>query len=106
MTTAQKPRQEQFSAPDCSGDRGAFAGRVVGNHTLVPLELAPGDVTVVLIFEQHIPLRLRAPQTAPDALAAVLDAHLAHRAAKGIGTGGRRGWSVCCGPCCRAAGSR
>src|SRR6478672_8807632 len=49
MTTAQKPRQEQFSAPYCSGDRGAFAGRIVGNHTLVPLELTPGDITLVLI---------------------------------------------------------
>src|ERR1700746_1564518 len=54
---------------------------------LVPLELAPGDVTFMLIPEQHLPLRLRPPQTALDALAAVLDAHLAHRAAKGIGTG-------------------
>src|ERR1700739_2285272 len=85
MTTAQKPRQEQFSAPYCSGDCGAFTGRIVGNHTLVPLELAPGDVTLVLMLEQHIPFRLRAPQTALDALASVLDAHLAHRAAKGIG---------------------
>src|SRR5580704_5502108 len=85
MTTAQKPRQEQFSAPYCSGDRGAFAGRIVGNHTLVPVELAPGDITFVLILEQHIPFRLRAPQTALDAFAAVLDAHLAHRAAKGVG---------------------
>src|SRR5215831_8985585 len=86
MTTAQKSSQEQFSAPYCSSDCGAFAGRVVGNHALVPLELAPGDITFVLILEQHIPFRLRAPQTAPDALATVLDAHPAHRAAKSIGT--------------------
>src|SRR6266446_9530499 len=85
MTTAQKPRQQQFSASYCSGDRGAFAGRIVGNHTLGPLELAPGDITLVPVLEQHIPFRLRAPQTALDALAAVLDAHLAHRAAKSIG---------------------
>src|ERR1700732_2946918 len=85
MTTAQKPRQEQFSAPYCSGDRGAFAGRIVGNHTLVPVELAPGDITFVLILEQHIPFRLRAPQSALDAPASVLDAHLAYRAAKGVG---------------------
>src|SRR5499427_66077 len=87
MTTAQKPRQELFSAPYCSGDRRAFAGRVVGDHTLVPLALAPRDITFVLILEQHIPFRLCAPQTALDALAAVLDAHLARRAAKGIGAG-------------------
>src|SRR5215472_4373989 len=59
MTTAQEPRQEQFSTPYRSGDRGAFAGRIVGNHTLVLLELAPGDITLVLILEQHIPFRLR-----------------------------------------------
>src|SRR5215472_4043061 len=85
MTTAQEPRQEQFSTPYRSGDRGAFAGRIVGDHTLVPLELAPADITLVLILEQYIPFRLRAPQTAPDALATVLDAHSAHRAAKSIG---------------------
>ena len=39
----------------------------------------------MLILEQHIPFRQRAPQSAPDALAAVLDADLAHRAPKGIG---------------------
>jgi hypothetical protein len=71
MTTAQKPRQEQFSASYCSSDGGAFAGRIVGNHTLVPLELAPGDITFVLILKQHIPFRLRAPQTAPDCSAAI-----------------------------------
>src|SRR6516165_3222672 len=43
--SAEKPRQKQFSAPYRSGDRGTFAGCVIGNHTLVPLELAPGDIT-------------------------------------------------------------
>jgi hypothetical protein len=65
MTTAQKPRQKQFSAPHRSSDRGtALTGRIVGNHLLVPLELAPGDITFVLILEQHIPFRL--PQRSID----------------------------------------
>src|SRR6516164_9031205 len=57
---------------------------IVGNHLLVPLELAPGDIALVLILEQHVPFGQWAPHAATDALAAVLDAYLAHRAAKGI----------------------
>ena len=37
------------------------------------LELAPGDITFVLILEQHVSYRVRAPQTALNALAPVLD---------------------------------
>src|SRR5208337_2261747 len=84
MTTAQKPSQQQLAAPHRPSRQGAFAGRIISNDTLVPLEFASGDVARVLILEQHIPFRLRAPQSAFDALAAVLDAYLAHRAPKGI----------------------
>src|SRR5205823_354907 len=31
-----------------------LTGRIVGNHLLVPLELAPGDIALVLILEQHV----------------------------------------------------
>jgi hypothetical protein len=83
---------EQYGAENYSR-RGFYAVVIAvpvalfGSHTLVPLEHGPADITFVLILEQHIPFRLRAPQTALDALAAVLDAHLAHRAAKGVGAG-------------------
>jgi hypothetical protein len=46
-------------------------------------------MTSVLILQQHIPFRVRTLQTTLDALAAVLDAHLGHCAAKGIGTRAR-----------------
>jgi len=39
----------------------------------------------VLILEQHVPFGQWAPRAATDALAALLDAYFAHRAAKGIG---------------------
>src|SRR5437588_11406046 len=87
MAAAQKPRQKQLPAPYRPSDRGTFAGRIVGNHALVPLELTPGDVALVLILEQNITFRLRAPHTTPDVLAAVLDGHLAHRTSKGIRPG-------------------
>ena len=41
MATTQKPSQKQLSAPHRSFNRRAFAGRIVGDHPLVPLELAP-----------------------------------------------------------------
>ena len=85
MATTQKSCQKQLAAPHRSSDRGtALTGRIIGNQLLVPLELAPGDVAFVPILEQHLPIGQRAPQAALDALAAILDRHLAHHASKGI----------------------
>src|SRR5258707_6012706 len=78
MSAAQESRQQQFSAPHRPSDRGTLAGCIVGNHTLIPLELAPGDIALVPVLEQHIPFRLRATQAARDAFAAVHAAHLDH----------------------------
>src|SRR6202007_1215081 len=67
MTTAQKPGQQQLAAPYRSLDRGtALARRIIGNHALVPLELLPSDVALVLIFEQNIAV---VRGGSPDALA-------------------------------------
>ena len=86
MTTAQKSGQQQLSAPYRSLDRGAaFAGGVVGDHALVPLELLPGDVGRVMILDQNIPFGHRPMHATPHALAPLLDAHLARRAPEGIG---------------------
>jgi hypothetical protein len=88
MTTAQKSGQQQLSAPDCSLDRGAaFASGVVGDHALIPLELLPGDVGLVMILDQNIPFGHRPMHATPHALAPLLDAHLARRAPEGIGAG-------------------
>src|SRR4029077_5622308 len=51
----------------------------------VPVELAPGNIALVPILEQHVPFGHWTPHAAIDALAAFLDAYFAHRAAKGIG---------------------
>ena len=88
MAATQEPRQKQSTRPHCASGRGApLAGRIVGNHLLVTLELAPGDIALVLILEQNIPLRLRAPQSASYAFATVLDADLARSAPKGVCAG-------------------
>src|SRR6516225_7209461 len=75
MATTQQSREQRFPAPHSASGRGTpLAGRIVGNHTLVPLELVPSDITLMLILEQNIPFGLRSVQSAPDALAAILDA--------------------------------
>src|SRR5947209_10438472 len=52
MATTQQTSKKQLAAPHRASDRGtALTGRIVGNHLLVPRELAPGDIAVVLILE-------------------------------------------------------
>src|ERR1700737_5606535 len=86
MTTAQESGQQQLSAPNRSLDGGAaFACGVVGDHALVPLELLPGDVGLVMILDQNIPFGHRPMHATPHALAPLLDAHLARRTPEGIG---------------------
>src|SRR6266849_1784948 len=86
MTTAQKPGQEQLSAPYRALDRGtAFTGCIVGDHVLVPLELVPGDVGLVMILDQNVPFGHRPMHATPDTLAAVLNTHPARRSPESIG---------------------
>src|SRR6266851_2574062 len=57
VATTQKAGEEQLPAPcRSSGEGASLAGRIVGDHPLVPLELGPGDVALVLVLEQHVPL--------------------------------------------------
>src|SRR5258708_36179777 len=86
MTTAQESGQQRLAAPARSLDGGAaFACGVVGDHALVPLELLPGDVGLVMILDQNIPFGHRPMHATPHALAPLLDAHLARRTPEGIG---------------------
>src|SRR5258708_16629845 len=86
MATSQQAREYEF-APSCRSarDGAALSGRVVRDHTLVPLELLPGEGAFVLVFQQHAPFRAGAPKSAPHALSPVLDDDLARRAPEGIG---------------------
>src|SRR5262245_40029322 len=86
VATTQQSSEQRFPAPHRPSDCGtAFAGRIVGNHTLVPLELVPSDIALMPVLEQNVPFGLRSAQSAPDALAAILDADLARRTAECIG---------------------
>ena len=88
VSAPEEPRENELASPCRSARHGAaLARRIVGDHALVPLELLPRDVAFVLVLDQHIPFRHRTPQSAPHALAAILDDRLARRAPEGIGAG-------------------
>ena len=81
MAATQEAREKHFAlAHRASGDCPSHAGRVVGDQALIVLELIPGDVALVLFFEQHVPFSDRAAHSAADVLAAFDDADLAPRA--------------------------
>src|SRR4051794_18054328 len=53
VPAAQQTRQEKLPAAHRPFYQRTFAGRIVGDHALVPLELAPRDVSLVPVREQH-----------------------------------------------------
>src|SRR6476661_2674381 len=86
MAASEQARENEFALPRRPArDGAAFSGSVVRNHTLVPFELLPTDIALVLIFEQHVPFRAGAPKSASHTLSPVLDDDLARRAPKGVG---------------------
>src|SRR5262249_30649935 len=68
-------------------DSAAFAHGIVGDYVLIALELLPADVARVVVLDQNIAFADRATDSAPDALATILDAHLARSSTEGIGAG-------------------
>jgi hypothetical protein len=66
---------------------GSFAHGIVGDHVLIAFELLPADVALVVVLDQNIAFDDRATDPAPDALATILDAHLACGSTEGIGAG-------------------
>jgi hypothetical protein len=69
VATTQKAGERQLPMPRrSSGDGASLAGRIVGNPPLVPLELGPGDIALVLVLEQHVLLGQWAAYSAPQTL--------------------------------------
>src|SRR5580693_4591887 len=88
VTAAQESCEKYFAlAYSASGNRPSHAGRIVSDVALIVLKLIPGDVTLVLILEQHVPFSDRASYSAADVLAALDNADLAPRAPECIGAG-------------------
>ena len=87
MTAAEKTGQQGFAAPYSATARPAFSIGVVADQPLIPFELVPVDIAFMVVADQNLPVRPIDAKSAQDALAAVLDRHLADRAAERIGAG-------------------
>ena len=87
MSAAQQSREQRIAAAHGAPCHQAPAVGVVGDQTLVPLVLVPGNVAFVVIADQHVPLRAVAAEAARDALTSVLDGHAALRPAKRVRAG-------------------
>lgn len=85
MAAAQQAGQQRVAAADRATHHQAPAVGVVGDQALVPLELGPGDVALVVIHEQHVPVLAVAAMAAADPLAPVLHGDVARRPAEGVG---------------------
>ena len=88
VATTQKAGEEQLPVSRrSSGDGASLARRIVGDHPLIPLELRPGDIALVLVLEQHVRLGQCAAHAAPYALAALLHADFVRGPPEGIRAG-------------------
>ena len=84
---AEKTGQQRLAAADGAAAHEPLAVGVVGDQALVPLELGPGNIALMVILDQNIPASPVALHAANYALASVLDASPARRAPEGVGAG-------------------
>ena len=80
-----KDRQQGFAGADGPPAHKALAVGVVGDQLLVPLELRPANVTLMVLRDQSLPAAPVALHASNHALAPVLDGYAGSPAAKGVG---------------------
>ena len=84
MAAPQQAGQQSTSGPD----RATLNRPVCADHRLVPLMVIPGDMAIMAVVQQHLPLgRIRVQLMYHDRLAAIPDRRLALFAAIRIGPG-------------------
>ena len=74
VPAAQQAGQQRLAAPDRAAAHEALAVGVVGDQPLVPLELRPANVALVVVADQNLPAAAILAEAAHDPLAAGLDA--------------------------------
>ncbi len=75
MAAAQQAGQQRIAAAHRSAGHQSLAVGIVSDQALVPSELLPRDVSLVVIGEQHLPLCLRTTKATDDPLTPVPHAH-------------------------------
>lgn len=90
MAAAQKAAQQQLAAARRTACHHALTVGVVCNQALIPFEVCPAQVTLVMVDEQDLSVRSLLAQAPHDTFAAIFDGDPAAGPAKGIGTGVNR----------------
>src|SRR4051794_10925539 len=87
MAAAQEAGEQRFAAPHRSSAHEALAVGVVADQALVPLELGPANVALVVVEDQSLPGAAILAEAAHDALAAGLDGHATPGPPEGVSAG-------------------
>ena len=87
MAAPQQAGEQRLAAADRAAAHEALAVGVVADQALVPLELRPANVTLVVVADQNLPGAAILAEAAHDPLAAGLDRDAAAGAPEGIGAG-------------------
>src|SRR6516165_3002691 len=85
--TAEQAGQQGFSGAYSTAAQEPLAVGVIGDQLLVPLELGPGNVALVVVTDQNLPAAPVALHAPDHALAPILDRHPRGPAAERVGTG-------------------
>src|SRR5207248_10544012 len=99
MPAAQKAGQQRLAAPDRAAAHEALAIGIVSDQALVPLELCPADVALVMVGDQNLPAAAIPAETACDPLAPGFEGDAAAGGSEDVSAGvemglGSRGRSV------------
>src|SRR4051795_1537637 len=87
MGAAQEAGEQRFAAPHRSAAHEALAVGVVADQTLVPLELGPANVALVVVEDQSLPGAAILAEATHDPLAAGLDGHATAGPPEGVCAG-------------------
>jgi len=55
-SATEQTGQQSFAAPDRSAAQIALSVGIVGNQTLIPFELVPGNICLVMVADQNLPV--------------------------------------------------
>ncbi len=85
--TAEETSQQGFASADGAAAHEPLAVGVVGDQVLIPLEVDPGNVTLMMILDQNTPATPVALHASDDTLTPVLNDDAHGPAAEGISAG-------------------
>ena len=85
VTATKEPCKKGLAAADRATTHEALPIGVIGDQALIPLELRPRNVALMVILDQNLPVAALPPEAPHDPLAAGLDRHPTARAPEDIG---------------------